>query len=169
MHSNCSTRKCSVSTLWHILLLSVLGISGLWAQVTATISGTVTDSSGATVANATIEVKNAGTAVTQTTTTDAQGRYAVRELPIGDYEVHATATGFQNVVRTGITLEVGAQSVVDFALTVGQTQETVVVQSQVSEVETNSTSVGSVVEPTQMRELPLNGRNFESLLDLVPG
>ena len=99
MHSNCNTRKCSVSTLWHILLLSVLGISGLWAQVTATISGTVTDSSGATVANATIEVKNAGTAVTQTTTTDAQGRYAVRELPIGDYEVHATATGFQNVVR----------------------------------------------------------------------
>ena len=63
----------------------------------------------------------------------------------------------------------GAQSVVDFALTVGQTQETVMVQSQVSEVETNSTSVGNVVEPTQMRELPLNGRNFESLLDLVPG
>ena len=63
----------------------------------------------------------------------------------------------------------GGQSVVDFALTVGQTQETVVVQSQVSEVETNSASVGNVVEPTQMRELPLNGRNFESLLDLVPG
>ena len=169
MNLNCNTRKCSVSTLGHILLLSVLGVSSLLAQVTATISGTVTDSSGAIVANATIEVKNAGTAVTQTTTTDAQGRYAVRELPIGDYEVHATATGFQNVVRTGITLEVGGQSVVDFALTVGQTQETVVVQSQVSEVETTSTSVGNVVEPTQMRELPLNGRNYESLLDLVPG
>jgi hypothetical protein len=169
MNLNRNTRKCSVSTLWHIMLLSVLGISSLWAQVTATISGTVTDSSGAVVANATIEVKNAGTAVAQSTTTDAQGRYAVRELPIGEYEVHATATGFQNVVRSGITLEVGAQSVVDFALAVGQTQETIVVQSQVSEVETNSTSVGSVVEPTQMRELPLNGRNFESLLDLVPG
>src|SRR3984957_12193350 len=126
MISNCNTRKCSVSTLRHILLFSVLGVSSLWAQVTATISGTVTDSSGAVVANATIEVKNAGTAITQSTSTDGQGRYAVRELPIGDYEVHATATGFQNLVRTGITLEVGSQSVVDFALTVGQTQETVV-------------------------------------------
>src|ERR1700733_8946946 len=158
MNLNCNTRKCSVSTLWHIMLLSVLSISSLWAQVTATISGTVTDSSGAIVANAAIEVKNTGTGVTQSTSTDAQGRYAVRELPIGEYELHATAAGFQNVVRTGITLEVGAQSVIDFALTIGQTQETVVVQSQVSEVETNSTSVGSVVEPTQMRELPLNGR-----------
>jgi hypothetical protein len=168
MKSNFNSRRCAISALSGFLLL-VIGVPGLNAQVTAIISGTVTDASGAAVSGAKVDVKNTGTGITQTTSTDAQGRYSVPELPVGDYQVQAAASGFQNVVHTGITLTVGAQSVVDFSLPVGQSQQTVTVEGQVSQVETASASVGSVVEPTQMRELPLNGRNYESLLTLIPG
>jgi outer membrane receptor protein involved in Fe transport len=169
MESNCNRRKCGISALSGVLLLFAAGATGLDAQVTATISGTVTDASGAAVSGAKVDVKNTGTGITQNTSSDAQGRYSVPELPVGDYQIQAVASGFQNVVHTGITLTVGAQSVVDFSLPVGQSQQTVTVEGQVAQVETSSTSLSTVVEPTQMRELPLNGRNYESLLTLIPG
>jgi hypothetical protein len=169
MNSNVNRRKCAPPALSCLVFLCAIGVTGLYAQVNATISGTVTDTSGAAVSGAKVEVRNTGTSVAQTTLSDAQGRYNVAELPVGDYQVQANATGFQNVVHTGITLTVGAQTVVDFVLPVGASQQTVTVEGQVSQVETTSASVGSVVEPTQMRELPLNGRNYESLLTLIPG
>ncbi len=152
-----------------ILTIAVSAAPCLYAQVTAAISGTVTDSSGASVSGARVDVKDTGTAVSRSTTTDTQGRYGIPELPIGDYSVQAAAPGFQNVVRTGITLTVGTQTVVDFSLPVGPAQQTVTVEGQASQVETTSASIANLVEPTQMRELPLNGRNFESLLNLLPG
>ncbi len=169
MYSNFRSRRDCVVAFVPALFLCLIGAGGLMAQVTATISGTVMDSSGAVVSGANVEVRNEGTGISQTTSTDPQGRYRVPELPIGDYDVHASAAGFQNVVRAGITLTVGAQIVVDFTLPIGQAQQTLTVEGQVSAVETNSTAVGNLIEPTQMRELPLNGRNFESLLDLAPG
>ena len=141
-----------------------------WAQgQNATIQGTVTDASGAAVVGAKIDVKNTATAITQTTVTDAQGRYSVTQLPIGDYEVQASLSGFQTAVRRGITLSVGNELVVDFSLQVGQQQQTVEVTGEVSQVETTSSTVSSLVDQTQMRELPLNGRNFEQLILLAPG
>ncbi|HWF11642.1 MAG TPA: TonB-dependent receptor [Bryobacteraceae bacterium] len=169
MKSNCNGRKCVLSALSGVLLLFAAAATGLDAQVAATISGTVTDSSGAAVSGAKVDVTNTGTGITQNSATDAQGRYSVPELPVGDYRVQAAASGFQNMVHTGITLTVGAQSVVDFSLPVGQSQQTVTVEGEVAQVETTSTSLSTVVEPTQMRELPLNGRNYESLLTLIPG
>ena len=100
---------------------------------------------------------------------DAQGRYRAPDLAIGDYELQATKAGFQTVIRTGITLTVGAQPVVDFNLPVGQSQQTVTVQAEVSQVETQSTAVGALVETKQIDDLPLNGRNFTQLLTLAPG
>jgi hypothetical protein len=141
----------------------------LEAQATARILGTVTDSSGAAIAEASIQVRNLGTGIAQTAVSDDQGRYTVADLQIGDYEVHAAKTGFQTVVRRGITLTVGSQPVVDFSLPVGQTQETVTVEGDVSQVETQSTAVGALVESKQIRDLPLNGRNFTQLLTLAPG
>src|SRR6185312_8066511 len=79
------------------------------------------------------------------------------------------STGFQNVIRRGITLDAGGNVVVDFALSVGQVSQSVIVEAEVSRVETTSSALGSVVEPTQMRDLPLNGRNFEELILLAPG
>ncbi len=144
--------------------ISVYGQAG-----TASISGRVTDASGAVIAGVPVTIKNTGTTFVQTVNTDPQGRYSVPDLPIGTYQVQASKTGFQTVVRSNIVLEVGSSPVVDFQLAVGQTTETVDVSAQVSQVETTTAAVSSLVNQTQMRELPLNGRDFEQLILLAPG
>jgi hypothetical protein len=118
---------------------------------------------------ATVTVINEGTGVSQNTTTDAQGRYQVPLLPVGTYDVQASSSGFQTVNHKGITLAVGAIPVVDFALPVGQASTTVTVESQVSQVETQTATVSSLVTTTQIEQLPLNGRNYTQLLELAPG
>jgi hypothetical protein len=146
-----------------------IGASRLNAQATAAISGTVTDSSGAAMADAQVQAKNSGTGITATTSTDAQGRFRFSDLAIGDYSLTASKMGFQTVARNGITLTVGSQPVADFQLPVGAQTQTVTVEGQVSQVETQSTAVGALVEGKQIRDLPLNGRNFTQLLTLAPG
>src|SRR5687768_16915808 len=92
-------------------LLSSAGGARIAAQgTTATILGTITDSSGGVVPGATIEVRNAGTGAMQSTVTNEQGRFTVPELPIGAYEVQASLQGFQTVVRRGISLTVGSRA-----------------------------------------------------------
>jgi len=162
-----SRRLCA---LLSILLLAISGAARMEAQgATATILGTVTDSTGAAVPDAAVQVRNVGTDAGQTVTSDAQGRYRVPDLNVGQYEVRGTKMGFQTVVHSGIELTVGVQAVVDLSLQVGQQQQTVTVESQVSQVETTNGAVGSLIDQQQMRELPLNGRNFEQLILLAPG
>jgi outer membrane receptor protein involved in Fe transport len=143
----------------------------LFAQVagTASISGRVTDPSGAAVPNAAVTIQNTATAVAQAVTTDAQGRYSVPDLAIGPYQVTVAKSGFTNAVRSGITLTVGAAPVIDVQLAVGQAAQSVNVSAAAEQVQTTSDAVSSVVNQTQMRELPLNGRNFEQLILLAPG
>ena len=113
-----------------LLWISVAG-SAAWAQATnAIIQGTVTDSSGAVVAGAAIQVKNVATGVSRSTVSDSQGRFTVPDLLVGDYEAQASIQGFQTVVRKGLTLAVGMQAVVDFALPPGQQQQTVTVEAR---------------------------------------
>lgn len=151
-------------------LLTLLGTGNLFAQgTTGTILGTVTDASGAAVAGAAVQVRNVGTGTSQSVTSDAQGRYRVADLGVGEYEVQAGQTGFSTLVHKGVTLNVGAQTVVDFTLAVGQQTQTVTVEGQVSQVETTSSAVAALVDQRQMSELPLNGRNFEQLIQLAPG
>lgn len=146
------------------------GIRRLDAQgAAATILGTVTDTSGAAITGAVIQTKNAGTGQTQSTESDAQGRYRVPDLGVGSYDVQAYKEGFATLVHRGITLTVGSQNVVDFSLSVGQTQQTVTVEGEVTQVETTNATVGALIDQAQMRELPLNGRNFEQLIQLAPG
>src|SRR5690349_9318493 len=131
-------------------MLLVLGLgwsSRLNAQgSTAAVLGIVTDSSGAVIPKASVQVKNLETGRVQQAPADAQGRYTIADLPIGNYEAQAAAAGFQTTVRRGITLTVGAQAVVDFSLAVGQAQQTVTVEATVSQVDTLSTAVGAYVE-----------------------
>ena len=142
----------------------------LFAQVgTASLQGTVTDPSAAVVAGATVTVKNVQTGVARTVKTDSQGRYTAPELQIGDYEVEVQAAGFQTAKRTGITLSVGDQRVADLKLALGQADEVIVVKGGVSQVETTSATVSSLIDQKQMRDLPLNGRNFSQLIELAPG
>jgi Carboxypeptidase regulatory-like domain len=163
-------KRAAICVMSISLLIGVLGVMQVNGQGgTATISGTVSDSSGGAIAGAKVNATNTGTTIVQSAISDAQGRYTVADLPIGTYDVQATNAGFSTVVHSGVSVTVGAHPVVDFALKVGQTQQTVTVEGQVSQVETQSTSISNLVEPTQMRELPLNGRNFEQLLTLSPG
>jgi hypothetical protein len=90
-------------------------------------------------------------------------------LGVGDYEVQASKAGFATLLHKGITLTVGSQNVVDFSLQIGQQTQTVTVEGAVTQVETSNSTVASLVNQTQMRELPLNGRNFEQLIQLAPG
>src|SRR5262249_55220752 len=136
---------------------------------TAALAGHVRDPTGAAIPGASITVKNVGTAFTRTVVSDDQGRYTAPELPIGEYEVQGSLAGFQTVVRRGIQLNVGSRPVVDLQLPVGQTSETVSVTEEVSQVEVTSSAVSTLVNQTQLREMPLNGRNFEQLVLLTPG
>jgi hypothetical protein len=153
------------------LLVCLAAVNQAAAQQTetATVSGTTMDSSGAALVGATVEARNVGTNVTQSTVSDAAGRYQILDLPIGSYEIQASLSGFEKVLHKGITLTVGANLVVDFSLPVGQVSQTVNVEGEVSRVETQTAAVSSLVTPEQMSQLPLNGRNFEQLLSLAPG
>jgi hypothetical protein len=153
-----------------LLALSGFGIGRLHAQAaTASIQGVVKDASGAAIPDAAVQVKNVATGVTQSTNSDAQGRYLVPDLGIGDYEIQATKMGFSTSVRRGITLTVGGQAVVDFAMQVGQQTQTVTVEGQASNVDVTNAAVGTLIGSTQMAELPLNGRSFEQLIYTAPG
>ena len=156
---------CAVGAL---LLTGALGVQRLQAQATGTITGTVTDSTGGTIADAAVQIKNAGTGIVQNAVTDVAGRYTVPQLAIGDYDLQASKEGFNTVVRR-ITLTVGATPVVDFQLAVGQTRQTVTIEANASQVETQSTAVASLIESKQIEDLPLNGRNYTQLLVLAPG
>lgn len=152
-------------------LIGLLTVTRLGAQVanTATIQGTVTDASGAVLPDAQVQVTNTGTGLVRTTTADAQGRYSVLTLQVGTYDVQAVARGFQKVTHTGVVLTVGNIQTVDFSLPVGTAQQTVTVEGTATQVQTSDTAIANLVEPTQMTQLPLNGRNFSSLLLLEPG
>ncbi len=157
-------------TLIFATLFVLVGVDQLCGQgTTATILGTVNDQSGAAVPAATVQVKNTGTGATTTVQSDAQGRYTAPDLGVGSYEIQASKEGFQTLVRKGVTLTVGSQPVVDFSLQVGQSQQTVTVEADVTQVETATSTVSSLVDQKQMAELPLNGRNFEQLILLAPG
>jgi hypothetical protein len=106
----------------------------------AAISGTVTDPTGAVLAGAAVQARNVGTGISQSAMSDEQGRFRMPDLQIGEYEMQASRSGFQTLVHKGITLNVGSQLVVDFTLPVGQAQQTVTVQGEVSVVDTQSTA-----------------------------
>jgi outer membrane receptor protein involved in Fe transport len=153
-----------------MLILAALGTGRADAQAaTASVTGTVLDSSGAAIPGAAVEIRNVGTAARREVASDGQGRFVIPNLPIGDYEIQASKMGFQTVVRKGITLDVGSAPVIDFQLPVGRAEQTVNVEASVSQVETTTSAVSSLVDQTQMREVPLNGRNFEQVVLLAPG
>jgi hypothetical protein len=140
------------------------------AQVTTgSISGTVTDATGAIVAGAGVTITDVGTNLSRAVKTNAVGLYLVPDLPVGQYEVLVRMTGFETVKKTGIVLTVGATNVQNFTLTVGSTTEMVQVQATAAQVETGDSELSALVDERQMRDLPLNGRNFEQLILLAPG
>lgn len=142
----------------------------LEAQVSGgTISGTVTDSSGAVIPNAQLSVRNVATGVATTAVSNADGLYTVPNLLAGTYEVTVSASGFKTEVRSGITLTVGVQQVLNVTMQVGQTSQTVQVTGEAAAVQLASSTISGVVNSNTVRELPLNGRDWASLAALQSG
>jgi hypothetical protein len=142
---------------------------GALAQVSAAISGRVTDQTGAAVFGAGVAAKNLETEAVRTTRTDDAGRYAVLSLAVGMYEVRITKQGFQDAVQSGIYLAVGQEAGVDLALRLGQVSGEVKVNADAPVVSTASADISGLVEEEQVKDLPLNGRSYDELMTLNPG
>jgi hypothetical protein len=140
-----------------------------FAQVSATLSGTVTDQSGAIVQGASVEAKNVETEAVRTALTDTEGHYQFFSLPVGQYEIRSAKTGFTEAVRTGVNLTVGQLASVDMNLKVGESAQQITVNEDAAFVGVNSANVGGLVGERQIKDLPLNGRSYDELLTLNPG
>ena len=151
------------------LFLFVAAASPICAQTSATLSGAVTDSSGAVVSAAEVTIKNVDTGAVRNTPTDAAGRYQAPSLPVGQYEIHAAKTGFSEQIRAGINLVVGQSATVDLTLSVGQSSQQVTVNADAPLVSVTTSDISGLVGGQQIRDLPLNGRSYDELLTLNPG
>lgn len=157
------------------LLLVILGgcsfLTGpAYAQVSgATLSGTVTDPSGAAIATAQVSITNKATGVNHAVVTDAAGFYSVPNLQPGTYDVTVSSTGFSTAKQSDIQLTVGAQQVLNMPMKIGEASQTVQVEGAAPLVQLGSSTLSAQVESTTVRELPLNGRDWASLATLSPG
>ena len=135
----------------------------------ATIVGTVTDPSGAAVPNVSITVTNLDTGLARTLATGSDGQYVAPSLQIGHYTVKATASGFKGAEQSGIVLQVGDRSRVDFKLQVGSAQEQVTVEAAAIAVQADTGEISDVITGQQLTQLATNGRSMYSLISLTPG
>jgi len=155
--------------LLQVVLLVVTFCGAAWAQ-TGSITGTVKDSSGAAVSGAAVVVASPDRGINRQTTTNSSGDYNESGLAPGAYDVTVTATGFKKYQAKAVKLDVGEKARVDVALEVGSISTEVVVQGEnVAQVETQSSELAGTVSGKEITQLQLNGRNFTTLVALVPG
>ncbi|MGA9449248.1 MAG: carboxypeptidase-like regulatory domain-containing protein, partial [Candidatus Sulfotelmatobacter sp.] len=140
-----------------------------WAGITGSISGTVTDPSGAVMADVTVTVTSMSTNVQSTTVTDAKGFYSFPALNVDHYDVTVNQSGFKNFLERGVRINANSAILIDIKLEVGQVTNTITVQSDTLQVETQSTQMGEVIEGSTITSVPLNGRSYIDLLALQPG
>ncbi len=159
----------------HLLMVCavflLLPLSALWAQtsVSSTINGIITDPSGAVIPGVKVTVTNTGTQQAGTFTTNNSGYFVAPNLPSGIYDVRSEKQGFQTCLNKGIHLDPASSVQVNCSMKVGQVSQTVEVTASAVHVQSNSDKVSRLVDSTQMEQLPVNGRNFVSLLGLQPG
>jgi hypothetical protein len=159
-----------ISRTLYLFAVAVLTAGSAFAQVgTSRITGTVTDTTGAVVAGASVTVTNDATGATQTQVTTEAGLYAFSSLPVGAYTVKVERTGFKTAQRTGNQLQVDTPLSLDIALEAGQVSEVVTVQGGAEQLQTNNATISNVVEQKSIEQLPLNGRNPLTLLVYEPG
>jgi hypothetical protein len=152
------------------LLLFSFASTGSFAQITTgTVTGTVSDQTGAVLPGVSLKLVNVGTGETQTQTTGTAGEYRFTYLPVGQYTLRAELKGFATAERKDIKISVNETGRQDFELKTGQANETVEVSGTPPALETESASVGGVVEHEAIVNLPLNGRDFLTLVALQPG
>lgn len=151
------------------LLLAVCAPTGTAQSTGGRIRGTVTDSSGAAVAGATVTLINTATNITRTSPTNGTGEYLFLEVPVGSYEIDVNQTGFKRFVRKDVVVDLNAVVSVDIPLQIGGSTETVEVTGEPPVIDTSTTQLGAVVGSREVTELPLNTRDTYQLLQLQPG
>ncbi len=139
------------------------------AQVTASITGNVKDASGAIVPGASLTIKNKESGFTRSVESDSNGGYNAQSLPVGSYEITVEKEGFKQQIRSGITLSVSQQAIINLVLEVGNVEQQVTVTAEAPLVNTSLSPTSGLVTETQVKDLPLNGRSFDQLLTLNVG
>lgn len=155
-----------------VLIFSIcvfLGVITAWAAITGSISGVVTDPSGAVVSGVTVVATEISTNIRHTTVTDAKGFYSFPALNVGQYNVTVSQAGFRDFLESGVTINTNSEVRIDIKMKLGAVSNTVKVQSDVLQVETQSTQMGDVIEGAKITSVPLNGRSYIDLLALQPG
>ena len=153
-----------------VAVFTTLSVRSLQAQVdTGSITGTVTDASGAVVSGGKVTLTNEGTAASLSTTTGADGGYKFSPVRIGSYRLDVSATGFKTSTETHVVVDVSSNVLRSFQLQPGSVSETVEVTSAAPLLQTQDASVGQVVNQKSVNDLPLNGRNFTFLAQLAAG
>ena len=165
-----SIRNLNTLVFWLVALLLMNGTNANAQTFRGQILGTITDASGSAVPGATITIKNLDTGLVRTVTTTDDGGYSVPELPIGNYTVTVEKPGFKSGVVSGIRVEVSSEKRADVVLHPGEVTLTVEVSaSELPLVESTSNTLGGIVESKIVTTLPVNGRDYQKLLFLVPG
>ena len=160
-----------LTTKLHYLLLILLigGATAAYAQIVGgTISGTVREASGATLAGATVTVRQGETGASRTLVTAADGRFYAPSVPVGEYSVSVKHDGFKTEERTAISLTVAQSLQLDFVLGVASVTQEVVVRAAETGVNTSTQQTAGLIDERQVKELPLNGRSYDELLTLNP-
>jgi len=152
-----------------LLLVFFLGSVVVWAGITGSISGIVTDSSGSVVPKVSVTATETGTGVQSIIQTDGSGFYSFPDLPIGNYDVVIRQPGFKTYTKTGVHIDANSAIRLDVKLELGEVTEKVTVTTDAVQVETQSTQMGEVINSQKMTAVPLNGRDFTDLLSLQPG
>jgi len=157
--------------LWLCLLVSIACLSpSLFAQDTASITGTVTDQTGAAIPNAQVTVTNAEHGIKRSTVSNGSGDYLISAIPPGAYNLSITAPGFKTYEATGVILRVAEKARADASLQVGAAKEEVLVEgTNVAQVETQTNELAGTITSKEISQLQLNGRVFTQLVTLTPG
>jgi hypothetical protein len=158
-----------LTLIFAAVFVFALSASLSWAQATATVNGTVRDSGGAVVTEATVVLHNRDTNLNRTAVTNGVGAYVMPDVQPGNYDLKVTKSGFGPALDSGITLLVNQTATYDFTLKAGATNEVINVQANAVLLETTTVELGVAVVKQQVNDLPLNGRNFTQLLNLTPG
>src|SRR5205807_1602164 len=152
------------------LVLLLVSANAVWAQeVTATITGTVTDSTGAAVAGATVTAKSVDRGTVFKDATNEVGIYRIAQLPVGNYDLRVEKEGFQTALFPSFTLVLNQTARMDVALKVGQVSQTIEVTGAAPLLKTESTQVDTIIDASTNEELPLATRNYVELTLLAPG
>lgn len=164
-----TARPARVLCLVAAIVLSITPAALRAQSSAASLSGTVSDSTGAVVPGARVQLRNVDTNIEQSTATGSSGVFSMVNIAPGDYAIDVRKDGFEAVHETGITLLVNQGAVLNFSLKVGNVQQSVTISAETASVQSSTAELGAVIEAKSVNSLPLNGRNFTELLQLAPG